>query len=127
MHCYDLIILILHLILVYAFGEKFCAKLTRCRRTEHISAATFACMGRPWLGLSVGSLMRITKVGRLCARGYPCPVRGDSLESRLLIWAHPRLGQVIYHEVVVCHAMAGVSGGHGATQGMTCKVCRVIR
>src|SRR4051794_33406228 len=79
--------------LVYAVGEMLCAKLIRCHRTELISATTLACMGRPWLGLSVGSLMRITKVGRLCARGCPGPVRGDSLESRLLIWAHPRLGQ----------------------------------
>src|SRR4051812_36665023 len=43
-------------------------------------------MGRPWLGLSVGSLMRITKVGRLCACGYPGLVSSDSLESRLCYW-----------------------------------------
>jgi len=82
----------LHLMLVFAVEDMLCAKLIRCHRTELISAATLAFMGRPWLGLSVGSLMRITKGGRLCARGYPGPVRGDSLESRLLIWAHPRLG-----------------------------------
>ena len=57
----------LHLILVYAVGDMLCAKLIRCHRTELISAATLACMGRPWLGLSVHSFIRITKEGRLCA------------------------------------------------------------
>src|SRR3954464_12099495 len=77
----------LHLILDgYVSGEMFCVKLIRCHRTELISATTLACMGRPWLGLSVCSLMRITKVGRLCTRGYPGPVRGDSLESWFYYW-----------------------------------------
>ena len=67
MHCYDLMLLMLHLILVFAVGDMLHDKLIRCHRTELICAATLACMGRPWLGLSVGSLMRITKVGRLCA------------------------------------------------------------
>src|SRR3954471_21953489 len=83
----------LHLILVYACGDILCAKLIRFHRTELISAATLACMGRPWLGLSVGSLMRITQVGRLCVRGYSGPVSGDSLESRFVyVELRPRLG-----------------------------------
>src|ERR1041385_6370996 len=45
-------------------------------------AATLACMGRSWHGLSVCSLMCISKEGRLCARGYPGQVSGDSLESQ---------------------------------------------
>ena len=87
----------LHLILDdYAFVYMLCAKLIRCHRTELISAATLAFMGRPWLGLSVCSLMRITKVGRLCARGYPDQVSGDSLESRLdYVELRPRLGQML--------------------------------
>src|SRR3954470_10539646 len=109
----------LHLILEdYAFRYMLCAKLIRCHRTKLISAATLACMGRPWFGLSLCSLMRITKEGRLCVRGYPGPVSGDSLESRF--------GLVPVWENVVCHAMAGVSGGHGATQGMAGEVGRVI-
>ena len=86
----------LHLILDdYAFGYMLCAKLIRCHRTKLISAATLACMGRPWLGLSVGSLIRITNVGRLCTRDYPDPVNGDSLESRFgYMELRPRLGQV---------------------------------
>ena len=79
-------------------------------------------MGRPWLGLSVCSLIRITKEGRLCARDYPGPVNGDSLESRF-----GYMDPVLVWDNVVCHAVAGVSGGHGATHGMTCEVCRVIR
>ena len=43
-----------------------------------------AFMGRPWLGLSVGSLMRITKEGRLRVRGYPGLVSSNSLESRFV-------------------------------------------
>src|SRR4051812_23288676 len=82
----------LHLILVYTVGDMRRAKLIRCHRTKPISATTLACMGRPWLSLPVGSLMRITKVGRLCVRGYPDQVSGDSLESRLLIWGRPHLG-----------------------------------
>src|SRR4051812_4725237 len=81
------------------FGDILCAKLIRFHRTELMSAATLACMGRRWLGRPVGSLMFITKVGRLCARGYLSPVRDDSLVIRLLIWSRPRLGQVICHEV----------------------------
>src|SRR3954463_8978024 len=46
----------LHLILDdCAFGYMLYAKLIRCHRTELISSATLSCMGRPWLGLSVGS------------------------------------------------------------------------
>ena len=83
----------LHLILVYALGDMLFVKFLGCHRTELISAATLACMGGPWLGLSVCSLMRITKEGRLCARGYLGQVSGDSLESRFGYWARPRLGQ----------------------------------
>ena len=64
---------------VYALEYMLCVELIRCHRTELISAATLACMGRPWLGLSVCSLMRITNKGRLCAR-YPDQVGGDNLE-----------------------------------------------
>src|SRR4051812_46465797 len=88
--------LMLHLMLVYAVGGMFRSKLIRCHRIELISAATLACMGRPWLGLPVGFLMRITKVGRLRACGYPDQVSDGSIESRLLIWAHPRLGQSLW-------------------------------
>ena len=72
------------------------------------SAATLAYMGRPWLGLSVCSFMRITKEGRLCTH-YPDQIGGDNLESRFIDLAHPRLG-LLYPiwENVVCHAMAGV-------------------
>ena len=95
MHCYNCNV-DTHVALD-ACGDMFRAKLIRCHRTELISAATLACMGRPWLGLPVGSLMRITKVGRLRARGYPDQVSGGSLESRLLIWARPRLGQFCHN------------------------------
>ena len=102
------------------FGEMLCAKLIRCHRTELIRAATLGCMGRPWLGLPVGSLMLITKEGRLCARGYPGIVRGDSLESWLLIGAPSLRGtKIIDNAMVGWHAMAGVSRGHRATQGIT--------
>ena len=95
----------LHLILDgYAFGCMCDAKLIRCHRTELISAATLACMGRPWLGLSVGSLIRITNVGRLCARGYPDQVSGDSLESQFGCCAQSPFGTSMFcHEVAVCH------------------------
>src|SRR4051812_46730217 len=75
--------LMLHLMLVV---DMLCAKLIRCHQTELIRAATLACTGRPWLSLSVGSLMRITKEGRLRACGYPGPVSGGNLESRLCYW-----------------------------------------
>ena len=100
---------------MFVVGYMLHEKLIRCHRTELIRATTFACFGRPWLGLPVGSLMRITKEGRLCARGYPDQVSGDSLESRLLIWAPPRLGKFCHEgghfdqAMVGCHAMAGVS------------------
>src|SRR4051812_36722427 len=120
--------LMLHLMLVVTVGDMIHAKLIRCHRTELISAATLAFMGRPWLSLSVGSLMRITKEGRLCARGYPGPVSGDTLESQLFIGIPSLFGtKFIDHVLVSCHARAGVSGGHSATHGMTCEVCRVIR
>src|SRR4051812_4171055 len=47
MHCYDLLLFMLHLMLVFAVGEMLRDKLIRCHRTELICAATFACMGRP--------------------------------------------------------------------------------
>src|SRR3954470_6692235 len=97
----------LHLMLVRVVGDMLCAKLIRCHRTELIRAATLAFMGRPWLGLSVGSLIRITKVGRLCARGYPDQVSGDSLESRLLIWARPHLGPFCHDGGHFDHALVG--------------------
>lgn len=71
------------------FGEMFRAKLIRSHRTELTSANMLACIGRPWLGLPVGSLMHITKVGRLCACGYPGPISGDSLENQLFIAQSP--------------------------------------
>src|SRR4051812_31576697 len=79
------------------------AKMIRCHRTELISVATLACMGRPWLDLSVRSLIRITKEGRLCARDYPGPVNDDSLESRF-----GYMDPVPVWDNVVSHAMAGV-------------------
>ena len=39
--------LMLHLMLVFAIGDMFRAKLIRCHRTELIRAATFSWMGRP--------------------------------------------------------------------------------
>src|SRR3954465_10467014 len=120
--------LMLHLMLVFTVGDMFHAKLIRCHRTELIREAMLAFMVRPWLGLSVGSLMRITKVGRLCARGYPGPVNGDSLESQFGYWYPvPVCDKFVCHEVAICHAMAGVSGGHGVTHEMTREVCQVIR
>ena len=110
---------------VYAFGYMLCAKLIRCHQTELISAATLACMGRPWLGLSVCSLMRITNVGRLCACDYPGPVNGDSLESRFgYIELSPRLGQLYpVWDNVVCH-----DGGRCLEDtGQPKTGCRVIR
>ena len=57
----------------------------------------------------------------------PSPVSGYSLESQFgYIELSPHLGQVICH-AGGCHAMAGVYGGHGATQGMTCEACQLIR
>src|SRR3954468_11433661 len=82
MHFFDLMLLMLHLILVFAAGDMLHDKLIRCHRTELIRATTFACMGKLGLGLPVGSLMCITKEGRLSARGYPVLVSGDSLESQ---------------------------------------------
>src|SRR4051812_39510742 len=43
-------------------------------------------MGRPWICLSVCSLIRITNEGRLRTRGYPSPLSGGSIESRLCYW-----------------------------------------
>ena len=73
--------LMLNLMLVFAVADMLRVKLIRCHRIELLSAASLSFMGRPWLGLSVCSLMRITKEGRLRARGYPGPVSGSSLES----------------------------------------------
>src|SRR4051812_30990307 len=122
MHCYDLMLLMLHLTLVFTVGDMLHDKLIRCHRTELIRATTFVCMGRPCLGLPVGSLMCITKEGRLCARSYPVPVSGDSLENQFVDmdpfpvrdkFCHD--GGRFDHVMVGCHAMA-VCLGHGATQ-----------
>src|SRR4051812_44218368 len=58
-------------------------------------------MGRPWLGLSMGSLMRITKVGRLCAHGYPGPISGGSLESQFGYCTQSLFGTSLFATTVV--------------------------
>ena len=79
-----------------------CAQLIWCHQTELISATTLTYMGRPWLGLSVCSLMRITKEGRLCARSYPGQVSGDSLESQFgYIGASSPFGTSLFATTVV--------------------------
>src|SRR4051812_25831087 len=84
MSCYDLTLLMLHLILVYAVVNMFHDKLIRCHRTGLIRAATFAW----WAGLDSvyqwASLMRITKEGRLCATVAFGRVNDDSLESQFV-------------------------------------------
>ena len=47
MHCYDLMLLMLHLMLVFAVGDMIHDKLIRCHRTELIRAATFSYVVRP--------------------------------------------------------------------------------
>ena len=108
----------LHLILaVNAFGYMLCAELIRCHRTELISAATLACTGRPWLGLSVRSFIRLTKEGRLCARDYPSPVNGNSLERWFGYWDPvPVWDRFVCHDGGRLPQWWRVSGGHGATQ-----------
>src|SRR4051812_40075770 len=44
----------------------------------------------------------------------------------MLLGLSPIGTQFMDHAMVGCHAMVGVSGGHGATEGMTCEVCQVI-
>ena len=63
----------LHLMLVFAVEDMLCAKLISCHQTELIGAATLAFMGRPWLGLSVGSFTRITQRGEAMRARLPWP------------------------------------------------------
>src|SRR4051812_48655416 len=119
--------LMLHLMLVFAVGDMFRAKLIRCHRTELTSAATLSCMGRTSLGLSVCSLIRITNKGRLCAHDYPGPVSGDSLESRFdYIWIQSPFGTMLLTMRWSVAMRWQVSGGHRGTEGMTCEACQVI-
>src|SRR3954464_2103121 len=95
-----IVILMLHLILVFAAGDMLHDKLIRCHRTGLIRATTFAW----WAGLDSvyrwASLMRITKEGRLCAVVAFGRVNGDSLESQVVLGSRPKRGQFC-HKVAV--------------------------
>ena len=70
--------------------------------------------------------MRITKEGRIRTRGYPGAVSTGSLESKFVDMSSVPVRDsfattvaVFDHAMVGGHAMAGVSGGHLATQDGT--------
>ena len=75
---------------------------------------------------SIGGFSYAYHQGGKAMRGsYTDQVNGDSLESWFCYWDPvPVWDKFVGHAMVVFHAMAGVSGGHRATQGMTCEACR---
>ena len=69
------------------------------------------------------SLMRIHQRGKATRDGYPDQVTAVVLTASFVMGTRPHLGQVYGPRDGWIHAMA-VSGGHRATQGMTCEACR---